>query len=156
MSFYNQPQVRLWIYLYLITRFEDLWNRRLSVLPSNLFPLLLLILGVHFFSWHPKLHLYRIFCNGIHVQNGCISTEGKAYMIRAYQIKVLLYLILSYHIPMMICAWLIIFYKEYFKDSWNKFDCVIVIGSFVDIAMTELSEGGGASIGFLRLFRAMR
>lgn len=40
----------------------------------------------------------------------------------------------------------------YFIDSWNSFDFVIVIGSLVDIGLA----GNGVSIGFLRLFRAMR
>ena len=47
--------------------------------------------------------------------------------------------------------------QEYFRDPWNAFDFVIVIGSFLDIAMANLSEGGGGlSINFFRLFRAMR
>ena len=46
-------------------------------------------------------------------------------------------------------------FKEYFKDPWNTFDFVIVIGSFLDIIMANLGEGG-ASISMLRLFRAMR
>ena len=44
-------------------------------------------------------------------------------------------------------------FKEYFADPWNTFDFVIVIGSFMDIAMANLAEGGGASISMLRLFR---
>ena len=44
-------------------------------------------------------------------------------------------------------------FKEYFADAWNTFDFVIVIGSFMDIAMANLAEGGGASISMLRLFR---
>ena len=47
-------------------------------------------------------------------------------------------------------------FKEYFADAWNTFDFVIVIGSFLDIAMANLMEGGGASISMLRLFRALR
>lgn len=47
-------------------------------------------------------------------------------------------------------------FKEYFADPWNTFDFVIVIGSFLDIAMANLLEGGGASISMLRLFRALR
>ena len=29
--------------------------------------------------------------------------------------------------------------KEYFRDPWNTFDFIIVVGSFLDIAMTNLS-----------------
>jgi voltage-dependent calcium channel L type alpha-1D len=47
-------------------------------------------------------------------------------------------------------------FKEYFADPWNTFDFVIVIGSFLDIGMANLADGGGASISMLRLFRAMR
>ena len=46
-------------------------------------------------------------------------------------------------------------FKEYFKDPWNTFDFVIVIGSFLDIIMANLGQGG-ASVSMLRLFRAMR
>ena len=44
----------------------------------------------------------------------------------------------------------------YFSDAWNTFDFIIVIGSFLDIIMANLTDGGGASISMLRLFRAMR
>ena len=30
-------------------------------------------------------------------------------------------------------------FQEYFTDPWNSFDFVIVIGSFLDIAMSNLS-----------------
>ncbi|CAB4069624.1 CACNA1D [Lepeophtheirus salmonis] len=48
--------------------------------------------------------------------------------------------------------------KEYFCDPWNTFDCIIVIGSFIDIGMSSLGsgDGGGISINFFRLFRALR
>eukprot|EP00096_Caligus_rogercresseyi_P004791 TRINITY_DN1928_c0_g2_i1.p1 TRINITY_DN1928_c0_g2~~TRINITY_DN1928_c0_g2_i1.p1 ORF type:complete len:1446 (-),score=320.23 TRINITY_DN1928_c0_g2_i1:115-4299(-) len=48
--------------------------------------------------------------------------------------------------------------KEYFCDPWNTFDCIIVIGSFIDIGMSTLGsgDGGGISINFFRLFRALR
>ena len=46
-------------------------------------------------------------------------------------------------------------FREYFKDPWNTFDFVIVIGSFLDIIMANLGQGG-ASVSMLRLFRAMR
>ena len=46
--------------------------------------------------------------------------------------------------------------REYFRDAWNTFDFVIVIGSFLDIVMANLTDGGGASISMLRLFRALR
>ena len=61
--------------------------------------------------------------------------------------------------------------REYVKDPWNNFDFIIVIGSFLDIIMAQVSlplkinyfygaglqiGAGGASISMLRLFRAMR
>ncbi|CAL8250385.1 unnamed protein product [Arctogadus glacialis] len=57
---------------------------------------------------------------------------------------------------------------HYFIDPWNSFDALIVIGSVLDIAVSELSgggdhaEGGGkgesgkVSITFFRLFRVLR
>ncbi|XP_072001011.1 voltage-dependent L-type calcium channel subunit alpha-1C isoform X4 [Engystomops pustulosus] len=59
--------------------------------------------------------------------------------------------------------------KHYFCDAWNTFDALIVVGSIVDIAITELNTGEHAqchnmqgeensriSITFFRLFRVMR
>ena len=40
-------------------------------------------------------------------------------------------------------------FQNYFKDSWNTFDFVTVVGSIVDV--TKLLQ-----IGFLKLFRAAR
>ena len=42
-----------------------------------------------------------------------------------------------------------ILFQNYFKDSWNTFDFVTVVGSIVDV--TKLLQ-----IGFLKLFRAAR
>uniref|UniRef100_F7FW49 Voltage-dependent L-type calcium channel subunit alpha n=1 Tax=Ornithorhynchus anatinus TaxID=9258 RepID=F7FW49_ORNAN len=56
--------------------------------------------------------------------------------------------------------------KHYFCDAWNTFDALIVVGSLVDIAVTEVNNGGHLgessedssriSITFFRLFRVMR
>ncbi|XP_041093072.1 voltage-dependent L-type calcium channel subunit alpha-1D-like [Polyodon spathula] len=57
--------------------------------------------------------------------------------------------------------------KHYFMDAWNSFDALIVVGSVVDIAVTEFNNGGDLghesaedssriSITFFRLFRVMR
>ncbi|XP_017265131.1 voltage-dependent L-type calcium channel subunit alpha-1D isoform X2 [Kryptolebias marmoratus] len=56
---------------------------------------------------------------------------------------------------------------HYFIDPWNSFDALIVVGSVLDIAVSELSGGGGhgeggkgehgkVSITFFRLFRVLR
>ncbi|XP_075331236.1 voltage-dependent L-type calcium channel subunit alpha-1D [Odontesthes bonariensis] len=58
---------------------------------------------------------------------------------------------------------------HYFIDPWNSFDALIVVGSVLDIAVSELSGGGGGhgeaagkgesgkvSITFFRLFRVLR
>ncbi|XP_061530349.1 voltage-dependent L-type calcium channel subunit alpha-1D isoform X1 [Phycodurus eques] len=55
---------------------------------------------------------------------------------------------------------------HYFIDAWNSFDALIVVGSVLDIAVSELSGGGGhgegkgesgkVSITFFRLFRVLR
>ncbi|XP_063113337.1 voltage-dependent L-type calcium channel subunit alpha-1D isoform X8 [Cavia porcellus] len=49
--------------------------------------------------------------------------------------------------------------KHYFTDAWNTFDALIVVGSVVDIAITEVNnseESNRISITFFRLFRVMR
>ncbi|KAI2563780.1 calcium voltage-gated channel subunit alpha1 C [Homo sapiens] len=60
--------------------------------------------------------------------------------------------------------------KHYFCDAWNTFDALIVVGSIVDIAITEVNpaehtqcspsmnaeENSRISITFFRLFRVMR
>uniref|UniRef100_A0A669P263 Voltage-dependent L-type calcium channel subunit alpha n=1 Tax=Phasianus colchicus TaxID=9054 RepID=A0A669P263_PHACC len=57
--------------------------------------------------------------------------------------------------------------KHYFTDAWNTFDALIVVGSVVDIAITEVNHYGllpmhdainsaRISITFFRLFRVMR
>uniref|UniRef100_A0A4W3JEW1 Voltage-dependent L-type calcium channel subunit alpha n=1 Tax=Callorhinchus milii TaxID=7868 RepID=A0A4W3JEW1_CALMI len=51
--------------------------------------------------------------------------------------------------------------RHYFCDAWNTFDALIVVGSVVDIAITEVNfnnqyENSRISITFFRLFRVMR
>uniref|UniRef100_A0A8C6W4Q7 Voltage-dependent L-type calcium channel subunit alpha n=1 Tax=Nannospalax galili TaxID=1026970 RepID=A0A8C6W4Q7_NANGA len=56
--------------------------------------------------------------------------------------------------------------RHYFADAWNTFDALIVVGSVVDIAITEVNNGGHLgessedssriSITFFRLFQVMR
>ncbi|XP_051757898.1 voltage-dependent L-type calcium channel subunit alpha-1D isoform X9 [Ctenopharyngodon idella] len=49
--------------------------------------------------------------------------------------------------------------KHYFADAWNTFDALIVVGSIVDIAITEINnteDSARISITFFRLFRVMR
>uniref|UniRef100_A0A8C4TN37 Voltage-dependent L-type calcium channel subunit alpha n=1 Tax=Erpetoichthys calabaricus TaxID=27687 RepID=A0A8C4TN37_ERPCA len=58
--------------------------------------------------------------------------------------------------------------RHYFCDAWNTFDALIVVGSIVDIAITEVNvsrqclslnfvdENSRISITFFRLFRVMR
>ena len=43
-----------------------------------------------------------------------------------------------------------VFLQAYFKDSWNTFDFITVVGSIID------ATGVLGNIGFLRLFRAAR
>ncbi|XP_025830104.1 voltage-dependent calcium channel type A subunit alpha-1 isoform X9 [Agrilus planipennis] len=45
--------------------------------------------------------------------------------------------------------------KNFFKDPWNTFDFVTVIGSIVDAMVVEFGENF-INVGFLRLFRAAR
>uniref|UniRef100_A0AAQ4PV60 Voltage-dependent L-type calcium channel subunit alpha n=1 Tax=Gasterosteus aculeatus aculeatus TaxID=481459 RepID=A0AAQ4PV60_GASAC len=48
--------------------------------------------------------------------------------------------------------------RGYFGDPWNVFDFIIVIGSVVDVILSEVdaSENASVSITFFRLFRVMR
>ncbi|XP_072568089.1 voltage-dependent P/Q-type calcium channel subunit alpha-1A isoform X10 [Paramormyrops kingsleyae] len=46
-------------------------------------------------------------------------------------------------------------FLNYFKDAWNIFDCVTVLGSITDILVTEIWENF-INLSFLRLFRAAR
>ncbi|XP_058629134.1 voltage-dependent L-type calcium channel subunit alpha-1C isoform X17 [Onychostoma macrolepis] len=52
--------------------------------------------------------------------------------------------------------------RHYFVDAWNTFDALIVVGSVVDIAITEVNglqnteDNARISITFFRLFRVMR
>ncbi|XP_015186705.1 PREDICTED: voltage-dependent calcium channel type A subunit alpha-1 isoform X20 [Polistes dominula] len=45
--------------------------------------------------------------------------------------------------------------RNFFKDSWNTFDFITVIGSIVDALVIEFGENF-INVGFLRLFRAAR
>ncbi|XP_076549402.1 calcium voltage-gated channel subunit cacophony isoform X17 [Osmia lignaria lignaria] len=45
--------------------------------------------------------------------------------------------------------------KNFFKDAWNTFDFITVIGSIVDALVIEFGENF-INVGFLRLFRAAR
>merc|ERR1719220_431618 len=44
---------------------------------------------------------------------------------------------------------------SYFKDYWNTFDFITVVGSIVDALMVEFAKNF-INVGFLRLFRAAR
>ncbi|XP_066470019.1 voltage-dependent L-type calcium channel subunit alpha-1D isoform X2 [Tiliqua scincoides] len=49
--------------------------------------------------------------------------------------------------------------KGYFSDSWNTFDSLVVLGSIVDIVLSEADnneDSARISITFFRLFRVMR
>ncbi|VDM36391.1 unnamed protein product [Toxocara canis] len=45
--------------------------------------------------------------------------------------------------------------RNYFRDGWNRFDFITVVGSITDALVTEFG-GHFVSLGFLRLFRAAR
>ncbi|CRL08058.1 CLUMA_CG021016, isoform A [Clunio marinus] len=46
--------------------------------------------------------------------------------------------------------------KNFFKDPWNVFDFITVIGSIIDALVLELGQENSFNVGFLRLFRAAR
>ena len=45
--------------------------------------------------------------------------------------------------------------QNFFKDSWNTFDFITVVGSIIDALVMELGATF-VNVGFLRLFRAAR
>ncbi|KAL0276239.1 UNVERIFIED_CONTAM: hypothetical protein PYX00_003847 [Menopon gallinae] len=45
--------------------------------------------------------------------------------------------------------------RNFFKDAWNTFDLITVLGSIVDVLFMEFGENS-FNVGFLRLFRAAR
>ncbi|GBP31096.1 Muscle calcium channel subunit alpha-1 [Eumeta japonica] len=52
-------------------------------------------------------------------------------------------------------------FKNYFGDAWNTFDFIIVLGSIIDIVVSQVNElknqeSSIPSINFFRLFRVMR
>jgi voltage-dependent calcium channel P/Q type alpha-1A len=49
----------------------------------------------------------------------------------------------------------LLLFKNYFRDGWNRFDFITVVGSITDALVTEFG-GHFVSLGFLRLFRAAR
>ncbi|XP_034670752.1 voltage-dependent calcium channel type A subunit alpha-1 isoform X20 [Drosophila subobscura] len=46
--------------------------------------------------------------------------------------------------------------KNFFKDPWNIFDLITVLGSIVDALWMEFGDSNSINVGFLRLFRAAR
>ncbi|XP_055327220.1 voltage-dependent calcium channel type A subunit alpha-1-like isoform X2 [Paramacrobiotus metropolitanus] len=46
--------------------------------------------------------------------------------------------------------------KNYFREQWNIFDFITVIGSIIDTFVSEIGEEEFPSLSFLRLFRAAR
>jgi voltage-dependent calcium channel N type alpha-1B len=48
-----------------------------------------------------------------------------------------------------------VIFQNYFRDAWNIFDFITVIGSIVDTLVSEFGEQF-PSLSFLRLFRAAR
>ncbi|VDM20050.1 unnamed protein product [Hydatigera taeniaeformis] len=46
--------------------------------------------------------------------------------------------------------------RNYFRDRWNIFDFITVIGSITDVLVTSLQDTSFLNLGFLRLFRAAR
>lgn len=46
-------------------------------------------------------------------------------------------------------------FRSYFRDRWNMFDFITVVGSIVDALMVEFAKNF-INVSFLRLFRAAR
>ena len=95
--------------------------------------------GSTLLCWHPRL-LQPSLHNPIHywmlLQGVCPRTKG----INNSDI---------FEISRHAQARCPLLFQNYFKDSWNTFDFVTVVGSIVDV--TKLLQ-----IGFLKLFRAAR
>ena len=53
--------------------------------------------------------------------------------------------------------WVGIGLKAYFKDSFNTFDCVIVLLSIIDLTLFSLIDSGqGGALSAMRAFRLLR
>ncbi|XP_047738439.1 voltage-dependent calcium channel type A subunit alpha-1 [Hyalella azteca] len=46
--------------------------------------------------------------------------------------------------------------RNYFKDNWNTFDFICVVGSIIDALVVEFGSNSYINLRFLRLFRAAR
>ena len=52
---------------------------------------------------------------------------------------------------------LVVLQRDYFKDSWNQFDFVIVMASWIDFVLGYLEIASlGSSISVFRTFRIAR
>ncbi|XP_051525705.1 voltage-dependent R-type calcium channel subunit alpha-1E-like [Myxocyprinus asiaticus] len=47
-------------------------------------------------------------------------------------------------------------FLNYFRDTWNIFDFITVLGSITEIVVDQLSKAGTINMSFLKLFRAAR
>lgn len=58
----------------------------------------------------------------------------------------------------MILKWMGLGFKEYFADSFNQFDCFVVMSSIVELIVAASSGGGGgnSSVSALRGMRLFR
>lgn len=46
--------------------------------------------------------------------------------------------------------------RDFFRDAWCAFDIVVIIGSWIDIVITEFVKVSFVNTSFFRLFRAAR
>lgn len=72
--------------------------------------------------------------------------------ILAFGVRVRMFLEILF---MLACLFNSCAFQNYFRDGWNRFDFITVVGSITDALVTEFG-GHFVSLGFLRLFRAAR
>merc|ERR1719192_3078270 len=77
-------------------------------------------------------------------------TDDQADMMEAFSAAFTVFFTLESLLKIAASGW-----RSYFKDSWNTFDFITVLGSIVDALMVEFAKNF-FNVGFLRLFRAAR
>ncbi len=105
---------------------------------------------------------FSLFINLIIVANTVVLAMDR-YPIAASELELLEYINLTFSIIFfveMVVKLLGLGFRAYFRDKFNTFDCVIVIISTVDIAITysglQTEGGGSGAISALRAFRLLR
>lgn len=101
------------------------------------------------------LHQIRLFCHVLTCLSFIISSFSPSSFLSCSVL-----LIPPLFLCVCLCRWRL---QNYFADAWNTFDALIVVGSVVDIAITEINVSSHLAhvhdpavlSRFLPLFRSM-